>query len=332
MILGVDGGNSKTLAVLVDDEGGLLAAARTAGCSPHALGLAGAVERLGGLVDDLLAQACLGRTTGGEPTVTRATYFLAGVDEEHEEHEATAALAATGWARETVASNDSYAVLHAGAARGWGVALVCGAGVNALGVAPDGRRARYQALGPLSGDWGGGEALGEAALGAAIRATDLRGPLTSLATAVPAELGFATPQAAADAIFHRRIPASVLLQLPPLVFAEARSGDAVAAALVDRQASELAAMATGLVRRLGIAQLDVEVICGGGLLESGEPLLLDGIVRRVREVASSATFVQLVAPPVLGAVLDGMRALGLPEPALDRARREVATLVGVRAG
>jgi N-acetylglucosamine kinase-like BadF-type ATPase len=206
------------------------------------------------------------------------------------------------------------------------VALVCGAGVNALALTPDGRRGRYQALGILSGDWGGGEALGEAALGAAVRATDLRGPGSTLARSVPAELGFATPQDAADAIFHDRVRSDILLRLPPLVFAEARAGDAVALGLVDRQAAELASMATGLILRLRMGDLDTEVMCGGGLLESGEPLLLDAIAKRIHLVAPTARLIRLSAPPVLGAVLDGMRGLGLPGTALDRARHELESL------
>src|SRR5207237_871334 len=63
----------------------------------------------------------------------------------------------------------------------WGVAVVCGAGINAVGVAPDGRVTRYLALGTISGDWGGGYGLGLEVLWHAIRAEDGRGPDTALA-------------------------------------------------------------------------------------------------------------------------------------------------------
>ena len=52
--------------------------------------------------------------------------------------------------------NDTFAVLRAGTERGWGVAVVCGAGINCVGVSPDGRHARFPALGTITGDWGGG--------------------------------------------------------------------------------------------------------------------------------------------------------------------------------
>ena len=52
--------------------------------------------------------------------------------------------------------NDTFAVLRAGTDRHWGVGVVCGFGTNCSAVAPDGRVTRFPAVGPISGDWGGG--------------------------------------------------------------------------------------------------------------------------------------------------------------------------------
>ena len=76
--------------------------------------------------------------------------------------------------------NDTFAVLRAGTAHGWGVAVVCGAGINCVGVARDGRQVRFPALGSITGDWGGGYDVGLAAVSAAARSEDGRGPRTSL--------------------------------------------------------------------------------------------------------------------------------------------------------
>ena len=91
-------------------------------------------------------------------------------------------------------------MLRAGTERGWGVAVVCGAGINCVGVGPDGRHARFPALGAITGDWGGGFDLGLAALSAAARSEDGRGPRTPLEQAVPAHFGLATPRELAEAI------------------------------------------------------------------------------------------------------------------------------------
>ncbi len=92
-------------------------------------------------------------------------------------------------------------MLRAGTERGWGVAVVCGAGINCVGVAPDGRQSRFPALGWSTGDWGGGYDVGVAAVSAAARSEDGRGERTTLEQAVPAHFGDATPTALAEA-FH----------------------------------------------------------------------------------------------------------------------------------
>ena len=107
-----------------------------------------------------------------------------------------------------IVGNDTFAVLRAGTARGWGVAVVCGAGINCVGVAPDGRHARFPALGAITGDWGGGYDVGMAAVYAAARSEDGRGPRTSLERAVPAHFGLETPSELAEAIHTGRIAQS----------------------------------------------------------------------------------------------------------------------------
>ena len=81
---------------------------------------------------------------------------MAGVDFPAEEEVLQERIASLGWAEATSVANDTFAVLRAGTESGWGVAIVCGAGINCVGVAPDGRHVRFAALGELSGDWGGG--------------------------------------------------------------------------------------------------------------------------------------------------------------------------------
>src|SRR5207237_6270006 len=158
-------------------------------------------------------------------------FLLAGVDFPSEEQAVEEALAGQGWAERTIIGNDTFAVLRAGTDRGWGIAVVCGTGINCVGVAPDGRTARFPALGAITGDWGGGYDLGLGALSAAARSEDGRGPTTSLESAVPDFFGLETPQAAADAIHTKRLSVSRLSELAPVVFAEA-GPDAAAAGLL----------------------------------------------------------------------------------------------------
>ena len=126
-----------------------------------------------------------------------------------------------GWAADVSVGNDTVALLRAGTERGWGVAVVCGAGINCIGVAPDGRQARFPALGDITGDWGGGHDVGIAAVAAATRSEDGRGPKTSLEHSVPAHFGLTTPTELTYAFHVGEIGRRRVLELPPLVFAEA---------------------------------------------------------------------------------------------------------------
>jgi N-acetylglucosamine kinase-like BadF-type ATPase len=319
-VLAVDGGNSKTDLALVALDGALLARVRGPGCSPHALGVTGSIAVIGDLRALALEQA--GFPTDGVARV--AAVFCAGVDEPHEEATYRDAVRATGWAADVVVTNDTFAVLRAGTPREWGVAVVCGAGMNACAVAPDGRHGRYQALGELSGDWGGGCDVGVAALGAAIRGSDLRGPTTTLSRLVPEQLGYESAESVADAVHKRRLPLDALGALPPTVFAAARDGDVVARSIVDRLADEVVAMSTALIRRLDLTETDVPVVLGGGLLQSGDTRLIERIVRGVLDVAPRADVHPLTAAPLLGAIRTGLvQAAATPE-ALARVERELA--------
>ena len=181
-VLAVDGGNSKTDLALVGADGSLLALVRGPLGSPQHLGVEGCLV----VIDGLLTEA-IGEHDGRIADV--ASLLLAGVDFPAEEEAVRAAVEQRGWARRVHVDNDTFAVLRAGTERGWGVAVVCGAGINCVGVAPDGRQARFPALGSITGDWGGGYDVGLAAVSAAARSEDGRGPRTSLEQAVPGHFG-----------------------------------------------------------------------------------------------------------------------------------------------
>ena len=152
LYLAVDGGNSKTDVVLGDDAGEVLAFVRGGTSSPHNIGLPGTVEILGELILAAMAEAAL---PPGTPIDTVAV-FLAGADLPVEVARLQAAIEATGWGAHTIVDNDCFALLRAGTSRPDAVTVVCGAGTNCVGRTADGRTARFVALGPISGDWGGG--------------------------------------------------------------------------------------------------------------------------------------------------------------------------------
>ena len=324
IVLAVDGGNSKTDLALVRADGVLLAMARGPLSSPHHVGLAGCLR----VLEDLLAQALVTAGLPAEHPVAEVGHvLLAGADLPVEERALQEAIGARDWAARTTVSNDTFAILRAGTERGWGVAVVCGAGINCVGVAPDGRHARFPALGTITGDWGGGHDVGLAAVSAAARSEDGRGPKTTLETRVPGHFGLSAPQELAEAIHLGRIPARRVLELPPVVFAEAEVDD-VAAEIVDRLAAEVVALARVAVTRLSLSGAPVEVLLGGGLMRAANGRLEGAIAEGLREVGPQITARVVPELPIVGAALLGLDDLAADPAAHARLRRELAVAAG----
>jgi N-acetylglucosamine kinase-like BadF-type ATPase len=321
-VIAVDGGASKTHLALVARDGELLELVRGAESSPQNLGL----ERALAVLDGLFAKA-----RGASGVAEVAQLNMSGVDFPSEEQELLEAIEARRWAERTVVDNDTFAVLRAGTERGWGVAVVCGTGINCVGVSADGRHARFPALGLITGDWGGGTDVGNAALFAAARGHDGRGPHTTLEQAVPAHFGLETPDELAEAIHRGRIPARRLIELPPVVFAEAER-DAVAAEILERLAAEIVAMARVALERLDLADDPAEVLLGGGLLQSGDGRLGAAVEDELRRLAPKVSVSATSSPPIVGAALLGLDVIGAPAEAQRRVRAELEAAVAAERG
>jgi N-acetylglucosamine kinase-like BadF-type ATPase len=317
--LAVDGGASKTDLALIRADGALLALARGPQTSPHHLGLGGCLRVLEELLHEAQASA--------DGPIEVAQVMLAGADLPVEERALQEAIDARGWAARISVRNDTFAILRAGTERGWGVAVACGAGINCVGVAPDGRHARFPSLGAITGDWGGGGDVGLAALSAAVRSEDGRGPKTSLERLVPAHFGMASPLEVAEAIHLGTLGERRVLELAPVVLAES-GGDAVAGELVDRLAGEVVAFARVALTRLDLAGGDVEVILGGGLMRAGNGRLQSGIEQGLRAIGPRIATRVVAEPPIVGAALLGLDDLGASAAARDRARAELAAAAG----
>ncbi|HUK95195.1 MAG TPA: BadF/BadG/BcrA/BcrD ATPase family protein [Gaiellaceae bacterium] len=320
LFVAVDGGGSKTDLVLARASGQVLSVARGPRSSPQLIGLDGSLEVLDALLAEASGPVHLNFRDGSVAEL--AQLLVAGVDFPSEENEFREAVERRGWARRTLVGNDTFAVLRAGTERGWGIAVVCGAGINCVGVAPDGRHARFPALGAITGDWGGGYDLGIAAVSAAARSEDGRGPRTALEQAVPAHFGLSTPQELAEAFHRGGIPLQRADELPKVVFAAAAT-DEVAAGIVDRLALEVVALARVALRRLELEGQPVEILLGGGLLQARDGRLTRAIEDGLDEVDPQAVVRIATSPPIVGAALLALDELGAPAEAQERLRREL---------
>jgi N-acetylglucosamine kinase-like BadF-type ATPase len=330
-VLAVDGGNSKTDVALLAADGSVLGHVRGAGSNPQTVGVGAARATLTKLVDAVRQRAGL---TGDGPAAEVAALCLAGADLPEEVARATAWAGELGWARRVVVETDIVAMLHASPHAENAVAVVCGGGINAIGLrGADGATVRFPALGMLTGDWGGGMQLAMEVMFAASRAEDGRGPATALADAVCSLWGTDSVRDAAEAVHTGRIAFDRLHELPPLIFTAAADGDPVAAGLVNRLADEVAGMAASCLRRLDVESAPATVLLGGGVLLANAETMVPAVRRRLTRPeagppagAAAVEVGVITAPPIVGAAVFGF---GVDQPAgpevLDRVRAALIT-------
>jgi N-acetylglucosamine kinase-like BadF-type ATPase len=324
-VLAVDGGNSKTEVALIGADGTILGTARGGGSNYQTVGIDQATGVLHALVSAVAAGA--GLAEGGQ-VAAHTSACLAGADLPEEEADLDALVQAQGWSSSSAVVNDTFAVLRAGLddeGQRWGIGVVCGAGINCVGVGPDREVYRFLSLGRISGDWGGGGDLGPEALWWAVRAEDGRGPETELRHAVASHFGMSRVKDLVVGLHLGKIDYSELHGLVPVLFEVAGRGDQVAHDVVQRQAAEVCAMAVVAARNLGLAAAGaqtrrVPVVLGGSVLTARDPLLTQSISDRLAGDLPGADVRIVDVPPVAGAALLGLDHVGAPASAAARLR------------
>ena len=318
VVLAVDGGNSKTDVVLVGDDGEVLGARARARSARRITS--------GSTAAWTCSSSCSARpaATSAGRAADVGVLLLAGVDFPDEEAACRKRSSARGWVGRTIVGNDTFAVLRAGTERGWGVAVVCGAGINCVGVAPDGRHVRFPALGAISGDWGGGRDVGMAALGprprgartgaGRERASSGSCRRTSASTRRTSSCARYTSAASpsGDVIGSRRS------SLPPPTTTPSRRRSSTGSS------AEVVAIARAALdpprpdRRAALTSCSAAACCS-----RGDVRLLRGIETGLRELGPQLVIDAAMSPPIVGAALLGLDELGAGPEAQARLRREL---------
>jgi N-acetylglucosamine kinase-like BadF-type ATPase len=295
LLIGIDGGGSKTSALLADSAGRVLGRGLAGASNYQAIGL----ERAGAALEQAVRAAFDDARIAPIPPLA-VCLGLAGAGRAAD-MELFRAWAAAQWpgARIVVVS-DAELVLAAGTPGGWGLALICGTGSIAYGRDRDGRVARAGGWGYLLGDEGSGYAIGLAALRAVARAADGRGPFTALADALLARWSLAAPADLIRRVYRERAATSEIAALATLVDETAASGDTVAREIL-REAGRELALALGAVAGRLEWRGPAPCALAGGLIVHSRTL-----AGAMREAASELRLVldpvTNVTEPAIGAI------------------------------
>lgn len=292
-VLGIDAGGTKTVCLLANERGEVLAQARASGANLQAMGEFSVEKILHRVMEETVGDR--------EITLDAICLGIAGVDRPRDAQTINDIMRRIGRKTRTVVVNDALVALVAGAGEHAGVVIVAGTGSIAYGRDAEGRAARAGGWGYLLGDEGGGFWIGRAALSAVVRQFDHRGPATLLTDLVLKQMQLSTPAEVIHAIYDRGIQRHAIAGLAGVVQRAMDAGDAVAGQILDRAASELAAAAASVVMRLGMRGDVFPTILAGGMF-TGIPSLVTSVTTRLSEVAPRSEVRRLVIEPAHGAV------------------------------
>jgi len=301
--LGVDAGGSKTLAVITDHNGRMIASGQS-GPGNHQIH----VEMARANIQEATNQAL--QAAGLEPNQIRyAGFGLAGADREADYQILRPMIKSLGFPKYEIVC-DTISALRAGTTRPYGVVVICGTGMNCAGINPQGATLQCGGFGYAYGDFGGGRELAIEAFRSVIRSWEGRSKATSLTSLILTKLGYGSVEQMFHHFLdhHKEVPS----ELAPLLFTAAADGDEIASRILQLQGMELGLSAKAVIENLGMQQDTFDLVLAGSIVTKGDAQFTHPyILEEVRKVAPNCHLQTLRIEPVVGAVLLAMDKDGL---------------------
>lgn len=305
-ILGVDGGNSKTYAVIVDEKGRFLGQGISGIGNHQGIGVDRFLENIQFAINQALYEAGL---TADQ--VNFAQFGLAGADREKDFKVLRQALQTLPFENWDVVP-DTMEGLRAGSRSNTGVVLVCGAGTNAAGQNKYGETMQTGGFGYRYGDGAGGAFMAQEAFRAVMRSWEGRDDQTLLMEMIPESLGFHNME---EMYFHylNNLNEKIPLKITRILHCAADRGDPVAIRILREAGWELGIAANSVIKRLGgFGGKKVPIVLAGSVLQKGKNYhLLDTLEKTIEDENPNYELINLEMEPVYGSILLGMDKLNI---------------------
>ncbi|MCA1574198.1 MAG: ATPase [Acidobacteria bacterium] len=281
-VVGVDGGGSKTHAVIVDADGRILGEGTSGPSNPLRVGIA----RAAAAVREAIDKACEAAQVRRED-ILAAEVGLAGARRTELRERVREALGSLGIAELEVVGDADIALYGATDGEA-GVVVIAGTGSICCGVNARGKRNCAGGWGPVAGDEGGGAWIARRALRAIAHASDGRGPKTSLMVAACAYFHVTTPEDLSTAIYAPTMTNERLAGFGKQVIEAAKAKDPVAREIMAEAGSELGLAVAAVIRTLNLEPERFQVAYVGGVFAAGGELILGPMCERIQQIAPLA--------------------------------------------
>ncbi|MDH7562190.1 MAG: BadF/BadG/BcrA/BcrD ATPase family protein, partial [Caldisericota bacterium] len=276
LFLGVDGGGSKTQAMVADEEGRVLGQGLGGPSNYQLARMEFALEEIYKAVNQALERSGVSREE-----IARAVFGLSGADLPENFRELEEALRRTFPGLPFTLVNDTWIALRGGSRKGWGVCLVCGAGANACARYPSGEWLTLPGLGYESGLAGGGLDMVRDALHFAFRSHLGLGEKTPLEEEILKATGASSFNDLSSLLLRfLESPSSAFwemqkaLSIVPAIFRLASSGDLASQEILKKHGRLMGEVMGYLARKIQPSG-EVEVVISGSIFKGENPLLLD---------------------------------------------------------
>ncbi len=320
-VLAVDGGNTKTIALVASLDGTILGAGR-GGCGDIYNAGAGTdwQDSAAAAVANIeyAVQSALQAAQVKASDLVTGVFSMAGADWPEDFVYLQTEMKAREFGRTILIQNDALGVLRAGSADATGVSVVCGTGGATGARAPDGRIWH-------SSTWQnqvqGSTQLGQKTLYAVYRSELGIEPPTTLTPRVLDFFHLNTVEEVLHLFTSRtkRTPSRVD-QLTPILLDEAQAGDSVALRVVQEHGRALGDYALAAARRVGIEGTAFTLVLAGGVFRHRSSLLADTIIEKVRTTSPDVRPTRCRFEPVIGVLFTALEAAGgaVDEDLLDK--------------
>lgn len=305
--LGVDGGASKTAALVTDEEGRALGDG-VAGPSNHLrVGIETAARNIERAVNKALVAADV-----ASREIVWAYCGIAGADHPAHRQEVVDSLSIFFPRGNFTVDNDARIALTGAVGFGAGVVVIAGTGSVAYGRNDAGEEWRAGGWGPTLGDEGSGFFIARGGMSAVLREYDGRGPATMMTEMLRREFQL-EPRDLPRFVYASTTHADDIARYGKLVIDAAEAGDDAAKTIVRRASRELAACVLAVARKLRLLGHAFPVAYVGGVFNAGDTIL-NGMRAVIEAEAPQATIAEPLCTPVEGAARMAIRASTNPRP------------------
>jgi len=291
---GVDGGGTKTHAVLIDKDDNVIGEGHAGPSNPLRIGVELAAAAIRQAIDRACAQAHVRRSE-----IVSLEIGVAGARRQELSTRMEEALRTLG-IRELEVVGDAEIALYGATDGEPGVVIIAGTGSVSCGINSRRRRIRAGGWGPIAGDEGSGSWIARRAIIAVAHAADGRGPETTLTSAALSYFHVSSADDLATAIYAPAITNERIAGFAKLVIAAANANDKVARRIIADAGTELGIAAAAVIRGLKMEQEQFQVAYVGGVFAAGD-LVLESLRNEVLRVAPKAYLAPPRFPPAMAA-------------------------------